>query len=375
MDGHPHRVGVGLPVPTLDDVAASLGTRLRKWQRSLRWGGTILGCAAMLLRQLLWASWRNGFRDWNESWNRLGVLLPQNMKDIVEGMHVPEERVQNSVVEQIGGVPAPQIWEPVVVGVQVMLQERENRTQEQIVDFQEPRITEAAVEVGRVTPQERVQNRISGSHRVGAIAPHQGGYRGWCLGFPKGGVQNRVTYTGKVFTLCHHCDGQACTVDTVGFIKVLDKHNMPRFEMSWCPRVKSKGRLLTLVGQGSFVKFSRRKLWSGSRIQQFLVEQNMINRKLRLVMDDIPRPRACHGALDATPPRGKRLRAMAVCTFGMCTLARRSGTQRRTIAARALRAVPQTMEVIVEVIQLVRDVEEQIVAFLSCNRLWKKSGR
>ena len=26
----PRRVGVGLPVPTLDDVAASLGTRLRK---------------------------------------------------------------------------------------------------------------------------------------------------------------------------------------------------------------------------------------------------------------------------------------------------------------------------------------------------------
>ena len=26
VDGHPHRVGVGLPVPTEDDVAASLGT-------------------------------------------------------------------------------------------------------------------------------------------------------------------------------------------------------------------------------------------------------------------------------------------------------------------------------------------------------------
>ena len=30
VDGHPRRVGVGLLVPTLDDVAASLGTRLRK---------------------------------------------------------------------------------------------------------------------------------------------------------------------------------------------------------------------------------------------------------------------------------------------------------------------------------------------------------
>ena len=47
-DGHPPRVDVGLPVPTLDDVAASLGTRLRKWQRSLRWCGTILCCAATM---------------------------------------------------------------------------------------------------------------------------------------------------------------------------------------------------------------------------------------------------------------------------------------------------------------------------------------
>ena len=26
----------------------------------------------------------------------------------------------------------------------------------------------------------------------------------------------------------HHRDDRACTVDNVGFIKVLDKHNMPR---------------------------------------------------------------------------------------------------------------------------------------------------
>ena len=35
----------------------------------------------------------------------------------VDGMqHVPVERVRNSFVEQIGGVPAPQIWEPFVEG-------------------------------------------------------------------------------------------------------------------------------------------------------------------------------------------------------------------------------------------------------------------
>ena len=46
MDGHPPRVGLGLPDPTLDDVAASLGARLRKYRRNLRWGGDhpVLGC-------------------------------------------------------------------------------------------------------------------------------------------------------------------------------------------------------------------------------------------------------------------------------------------------------------------------------------------
>ena len=53
------------------------------------------------------------------------VLLPQNMKDIVEGVpHVPVKRAQNPVVEQIGGAPAPQIWEPVAEGVRLIPQER-----------------------------------------------------------------------------------------------------------------------------------------------------------------------------------------------------------------------------------------------------------
>ena len=45
---------------------------------------------------------------------------------------------------------------------------------------------------------------------------------------PQECVQNRATYTGKVFTVCHHCDDQASTVDIVGLIKGLDKNNMPR---------------------------------------------------------------------------------------------------------------------------------------------------
>ena len=68
----------------------------------------------------------------------------------------------------------------------------QNCIEEQFADSPMPRNMEAVVEVGRVTPQER--------------------------------VQNRAKYTGKVFTVRH----QACTVDNVEFIKGLDKHNMPR---------------------------------------------------------------------------------------------------------------------------------------------------
>ena len=46
-------------------------------------------------------------------------------------------------------------------------------------------------------------------------------------------------------------------------------------EMSWCPRLRSKGGLSKLVGPGSCGKFLRRKLWSGFRIQQRLPEHNV----------------------------------------------------------------------------------------------------
>ena len=48
------------------------------------------------------------------------------------------------------------------------------------------------------------------------------------FGLPQEGVQNRATFTGKVFTVCDHFDDQACTDDNVGFIQGLDKNNMPR---------------------------------------------------------------------------------------------------------------------------------------------------
>ena len=75
-------MGVGLLVPTLDDVAASLGIRLRKWQRSRRLGGTILCLAAMSTRLLLWTSCQSGLHDWNESWSRSWVCqCPRSWKE------------------------------------------------------------------------------------------------------------------------------------------------------------------------------------------------------------------------------------------------------------------------------------------------------
>ena len=80
--------------------------------------------------------------------------------------HVAQERVQNSVGEQIGAVPVPQIWEP-IEGPHLVPQERvqnrtpeqesvQNRTPEQIVDVLVPQITEDGL---YLVPQEREQNR------------------------------------------------------------------------------------------------------------------------------------------------------------------------------------------------------------------------
>ena len=91
------------------------------------------------------------------------------------------------------------------------------RVQEQIMDFPVPRIIEAVVEVLPSTPQERVQNRTRKLF-VDVPVPHI-----------KEKIAGKVKCTGKVFTVPHHRDDQACTLDTVGFhINGLDKFNLPR---------------------------------------------------------------------------------------------------------------------------------------------------
>ena len=119
---------------------------------------------------------------------------------------------KNRVLEQIVGVPAPQIMEH---GLPIVPQEREqNRTPEQIVGVLVPQITEEHV-LSRM--QERVQNRPRKLF-VDVPVPHI-----------MEQTAGKVMRTEKVFTVLHHRDDQACTVDTLGFnIKGLDKYTMPR---------------------------------------------------------------------------------------------------------------------------------------------------
>ena len=183
--------------------------------------------------------------------------VPRIMEAIVEEVSSPQERVQNRTLEQIVDFPVPRIMKAIAeVGPSPPLDPVQNRTPEQLVDVPVPQMMEAIVEnyfpeqlvdvpvpqileaavdyrfpeqtvnfpvsqnmeayAGRVraTPQERVQNRIP-ELVVDAPLPH---------------IKQGAVFTGKVFTvkLRHHRDDHASS-DNVGFIKGLDKNNMPRF--------------------------------------------------------------------------------------------------------------------------------------------------
>ena len=199
--------------------------------------------------------------------------VPQIMEAPVDFLlPSPQERVQICSSEQIQGFPVPQIVEECV----------QNRTQEQIADSPVPQFMEAAVEtcvgeqisdsfvpqfmgadveIMHATPQERMQTRTLeqtaafpvpqiSEERVPDGSPEQimdfpvsqnmEAYAGRVRDIPLERVQHhsfvrpkRVfvePYTGKVFTvnLRHHRDNLAHS-DNSGFIKGLDKLNMPRF--------------------------------------------------------------------------------------------------------------------------------------------------
>ena len=84
--------------------------------------------------------------------------------------------------------------------------------QEQIADFPVPQNMEDYAGVIRAPPLERVQNQILESV-VDVPVPH----------IKQGAVSTEKVFSVKVR---HHCDNQAFP-DNVGFIKGLDKHNMP----------------------------------------------------------------------------------------------------------------------------------------------------
>ena len=206
----------------------------------------------------------------------VGIPVPQIVEDFLP--FVPQERVHSRTQEQLVDVPAPQIMEAIVenrfpellVDVpQITEAIVENRFPEQIVNSPVPQFMGADVEIMHDAPQGRMQTRTLeqtaafpapqiSEGRVPEHSPEQimdfpvsqnmEGYAGRVRDIPLERVQHhsfvrpkRVfvdflplhsaskPYTGKVFTvnLRHHRDDFAHS-DNSGFIKGLDKHNMPR---------------------------------------------------------------------------------------------------------------------------------------------------
>ena len=149
--------------------------------------------------------------------------------------------MQTCVGEQIADSPVPRVLE--AVG-EVVPSTPQNRTQEQIMDFPVPRILEAAVEVVPSTPQECVQNR---TRKLFVDVP---------VLHIKEKIAEKVKCTGKVFTVPHHRDDHACTLDTVGLhIKGLDKFNLPRFwRCDGASAPDHQGRRGTCGGSGFLVR-------------------------------------------------------------------------------------------------------------------------
>ena len=136
-------------------------------------------------------------------------FVPQFMGADVEFMHAtPQVRMQTRTPEQTMAFPVPQFSEECVP----------DRLPEQTVDFPVSQNMEAYAGRVRDIPLERVQlHSFVRPKRVFVddfLSLHKAS----------------KPYTGKVFTvnLRHHRDDFAHS-DNLGFIKGLDKHNMPRF--------------------------------------------------------------------------------------------------------------------------------------------------
>ena len=168
----------------------------------------------------------------------VGSPVHQITEEIVEV--VPQERVQNRILEQTVVSPVPQITEEIVDSIleqtvgspvhqiteeiverlqlvcdspvpQIMEEIVEIRSPGQLVHVLVPHIMEAAVE-------NRLQERIVNSPEPQFVEYFAGEQ-----------IAASKHYTGKVFNvnLRHHSE-DLVSLDNVGFIKGLDKHNMPR---------------------------------------------------------------------------------------------------------------------------------------------------
>ena len=241
-----------------------------------------------------------------------GVPVPQIWEPIVDGPHfIPRERVQNRTPEQIVGVPVPQILED---GLHLVSQEHVlNRTREQLVDVPVPQIMEAAVEnrVGEQIVDSPVLQFIKEDIEIMFSAPQDNVqnpnvevYAGRVRAPPQERVQNRFSKpvmdvplpqikqgavsTGKVFTvkLRHHRYDHACS-DYVGFIKGLDKHNMPRSGDVMVPALQIQGHLVPRHGSTALSGaacvlgvLKRERSWEASLPPEMLRELQEARRKL-----------------------------------------------------------------------------------------------
>ena len=148
----------------------------------------------------------------------VGISFSLHVRDMRSVLHthafngVPNNNNNNNRFPEQIVHSVPRVMEAVVEVVPPTPQESvQNRVGEQIVDSV-PRVMEAVVEVVPPTLQERVQNRPRKLF-VDLPVPLITEIMDVVFGLPQERVQNRATYTGKVFTVRHHRDDRACTVD------------------------------------------------------------------------------------------------------------------------------------------------------------------
>ena len=232
------------------------------------------------------------------------VPVPQIQEVFLDGMrHVPQERVLNRTPEQIGGVPAPHIMKGVVEMTQRAPHERE-RVVEQIGGEPAPQIMQGVVGMTQRALHERVHERVvgqigdvqvpqitedivDGMHQVPQERFPQLRKKPVFLDWPRrpASQQNtgKVKCTGKVFAakMRHHRGDQACAVDIVGLnIKGLNKYNMPQSGDVMVPVPQIQEQIVDVGGQEQVID---------REIPEVLVVEQIQERKNDSYLEDVKR--------------------------------------------------------------------------------------